>query len=147
MNLAQFNIARLRYPLDGRELKDFVDALPEINSLGDRSPGFVWRLTAGETDDATGLRPFGTDEVIVNLTVWESLEALREFIYHTRHLDYMRRRREWFDYAGIEAHLVLWWVPDGEIPTVEQAKQRLEHLVKHGPTSHAFTLRQPFPRP
>lgn len=145
MNLAQLNIARLRFPLDGPELKDFVDALPRINALGDNSPGFVWRLF-DESGDATGVaNPFG-DRVIINLTLWESVEALRGYIYHTEHLDFMRRRREWFDHTGIPEHLVLWWVPAGHTPTVDEAAQRLAHLEKHGPSPHAFTFRQPFAR-
>jgi Domain of unknown function (DUF3291) len=146
MNLAQLNIARLRYPLESPEMKDFVDALPEINGLGDASPGFVWRLTDEGGGDATSLRYFGED-VIVNLTVWESVQSLRDFIYHTRHLEYMRRRREWFDHEGLPAYLVLWWIPLGHKPTLEEAKERMEHLVKHGPTAEAFTFRQPFPDP
>jgi Domain of unknown function (DUF3291) len=146
MNLAQLNIARLRYPLESPEMKDFVDALPEINGLGDASPGFVWRLTDEGGGDATSLRYFGED-VIVNLTVWESVQSLRDFIYHTRHLEYMRRRREWFDHEGLTAYLVLWWIPLGHKPTLEEAKERMEHLVKHGPTAEAFTFRQPFPDP
>jgi hypothetical protein len=146
VNLAQLNIARLRFPLDGPELKDFVDALPEINGLGDASPGFVWRLQ-DESGDATGVaNPFG-EGVIINLTVWESVVALREFIYRSPHLDYMRRRREWFDHVGLEAYLVLWWVPVGHTPTVDEAAERLAHLEKHGSTEYAFTFREPYPRP
>lgn len=148
MNLAQLNIARIRFPLDGPELKDFVDGLPEINAMADASPGFRWRLTDGGGADATALRPFeGEDDILINMSVWESLESLRDFIYHTRHLDYMRRRREWFDHNGLEAYLVLWWVPEGHVPTVAEGKQRLEHLVKHGPTAEAFSLRESFPAP
>lgn len=145
MNLAQLNIARLRFPLDGPELKDFVDALPEINALGDNSPGFVWRLQ-DESGDATGVaNPFGKD-VILNLTLWESVEALRAYIYHTPHLEFMRRRREWFDHEGLPETLVLWWVPEGHLPTVDEAAERLAHLAQHGPTEHAFTLRKSFLR-
>lgn len=144
MNLAQLNIARVRFPLDGPELKDFVDGLPEINGLADDSPGFVWRLTDDGGADATGLRPFaGQDDILINISVWESLESLRDFVYHTKHLEFMRRRREWFDHRGLEAYLVLWWVPEGHIPTVAEAKERLEYLIKHGPTTEAFTLRDP----
>ncbi len=143
MNLAQLNIARLRFALDGPELKDFVDALPEINGLGDASPGFVWRLQ-DDSGDATGVaNPFG-DGVIINLTVWESVEALRDYIYRSPHLDYMRRRREWFDHDGLPEHLVLWWVPEGHTPTVDEAAERLAHLEKNGSTEYAFTLREPF---
>ena len=145
MNLAQLNIARLRFPLDSPELNDFVEALPEINGLGDLSPGFVWRRCE-ESGDPTGIdNPFDPD-IIVNLTVWESVEALRQFIYQSPHLDYMRRRREWFDHSGIEAHLVLWWVPQGHTPTVDEAAERLAHLEKHGSTEYAFTFRELHPR-
>ncbi len=143
MNVAQLNIARTRFPLDSPEMKDFVDALPEINGLGDRSPGFVWRLQ-DDNGDATSFRPFGRDDVITNLTVWESVEALRAFTYQTAHLDFMRRRREWFDYEGLQNHLVLWGVPSGHQPSFAEAKARLEHLDAHGSTPHAFTLRHPF---
>jgi Domain of unknown function (DUF3291) len=144
MSLAQLNIARLRFPLDGPELKDFVDGLPEINALGDSSPGFVWRLTDEGGADATALRPFeDRDDILINMSVWESLESLRDFIYHTKHLEYMRRRREWFDHNGLEAYAVLWWVPQGHIPTLAEGKERLEHLIKHGPTPEAFTFRDP----
>lgn len=146
MHLAQINIARLRFPLDSPQLKDFVDALPEINALAEKSPGYVWRLVDDEGADATSFRPFGGD-VIVNLTVWESVEALRGYIYHTPHLEYMRRRREWFDHAGAEPYLALWWIPEGHIPTLDEARQRLDHLAAHGPTPHAFTFRKPFPSP
>lgn len=147
MNLAQFNIARLRFPLDSLQLKDFVDGLLEINTLAENSPGYVWRLTDDAGVDATSFRPFDADDVLINLTVWESVETLRAFIYHTPHLEYMRRRREWFDHEGIDAYLTLWWVPVGHLPTLEEAKERMEHLAKHGPTPHAFTLREPFPNP
>jgi hypothetical protein len=148
VNLAQLNIGRVRFPLDGPELKDFVDGLPEVNALADSSPGFVWRLTDGGGADATALRPYeGEDDIMINMSVWESLESLRDFAYFTRHLEYMRRRREWFDHCGLEAYLVLWWVPKGHIPTVAEGKERLEHLVKHGPTPHAFTFRDSFPAP
>ncbi|HCT75363.1 MAG TPA: DUF3291 domain-containing protein [Micromonosporaceae bacterium] len=143
MNLAQLNIARLRFALDTSELKDFVDALPEINALAEKSPGFVWRLQ-DESGDATHVEnPFG-EGVIVNLTLWESVEALRAYVYHSPHMAYLRRRREWFDHAGIEAHLVLWWVPVGHTPTLDEAAERLDDLVTNGTSQRAFTLREPF---
>lgn len=140
MHIAQLNLARLRYPLDSPEVKEFVDAVPEINALADRSPGFVWRLTTPDTGDALNVRDFG-DDVIANLTVWETVQALRDYVYRTPHLDYMRRRREWFAHDGLGASLVLWRVPVGHIPTLDEARQRREHLIEHGPTPHAFTLR------
>jgi hypothetical protein len=139
VHLAQLNLARLAYPLDSPQLKDFVAGLPVVNGLAEAAPGFVWRLTDEGGGDATGLRPFG-DDVIVNLTVWESVEALRAFAYRTAHLDFMRRRRDWFVPFGAP-YAVCWWVPTGHRPTVEEAAERLELLRKDGSTTSAFNLR------
>ncbi|NGM16268.1 DUF3291 domain-containing protein [Verrucosispora sp. WMMA2044] len=142
-HLAQLNIARLRAPIDSPELADFVAQLPEINGLAERSPGYVWRLQ-DESGDATALRPFGPD-IIVNLTVWQSVEALRGFVYRTAHLEPMRRRREWFVPLD-RPHLVLWWIPAGVLPTITEAAERLE-LLTAGPSPEAFTFREPYPSP
>src|SRR5215211_3751648 len=115
-HLAQLNIARLLAPIDSPQLAEFVALLPETNALAERSPGFVWRLRADGADDATSLRPYGQD-MIVNLSVWESVEALREFTYRSVHLEPLRRRREWFAPLGSH-HLVLWWVPAGHLPSL-----------------------------
>lgn len=142
--LAQLNIARLRAPLDAPELADFVAALPEINALADAAPGFVWRLQT-EEGDATGIDAFGSD-VIVNLSVWENLEALHGFVFRSAHSDVMRRRREWFERMH-EAYLVLWWVPAGHRPTVDEAKDALRTMRRRGPCPEAFSFRSPFPAP
>ncbi|MFG1648171.1 DUF3291 domain-containing protein [Amycolatopsis sp. NPDC049252] len=142
--LAQLNIARLSAPLDSPELAGFVERLPEINGLAERSPGYVWRLQ-DESGDATGLRPFGPD-IVVNLTVWQSVETLRDFTYRTAHVEPLRRRREWF--VPLDGpHLVLWWIPADAIPTVEEAAKRLDSLRRNGPSPEAFTLRDPYPAP
>jgi uncharacterized protein DUF3291 len=145
MHLAQLNLARLAAPLTDPRLADFVTGLSKINAIADTAPGFVWRLVGDESDDATSLRPFGPD-VIVNLTVWESIEALRLFAYKTGHLDYLRRRREWFVPYG-DLYAVNWWIPAGHRPTVEEARDRLDRLRADGSTPDAFTLRAPFPMP
>ncbi|MBQ1047608.1 DUF3291 domain-containing protein [Micromonospora sp. C51] len=142
-HVAQLNIARLRAPLDSPELADFVALLPEVNDLAERSPGYVWRLQ-DESGDATALRPFEPD-IIVNLTVWQSIESLRGFVYRTAHLEPMRRRREWFTPLD-RPHLVLWWIPAGVLPTLTEAAERLE-LLRRGPSPEAFTLREPYPAP
>jgi heme-degrading monooxygenase HmoA len=144
-HLAQVNLATLRFPLDGPELAGFVAQLEPINALADGTPGFVWRLQT-EDGDATSIRPFDDERIMVNLSVWESLEALRGFVYASRHLDVMRHRREWF-LRMADPYLALWWVPPGSIPTVAEAKERLELLADHGPTARAFTFRAPFPEP
>jgi len=140
-HLAQLNIARFLHPLDSPAMKDFMDGLDPVNALADGSPGFVWRLVGETGQGATDVRgPFG-DDVIVNMSVWESVEALRNFTYHSGHLEYLRRRREWLHHVGISAHLVLWWVDEGHVPTLDEAAERLAHLAEHGPSGYAFTLR------
>jgi Domain of unknown function (DUF3291) len=145
MHVAQVNVARLRAPLDSPQLADFVAALEPINAIGDASPGFVWRLQTAE-GDATAIRVLGDDAIMINLTVWESIEALADFAYGESHRQVMRRRREWFEKMA-EAYLALWWVPEGHLPTVTEAEERLLHLRRHGPTRFAFTFRDPFPAP
>ncbi|MEV4757595.1 DUF3291 domain-containing protein [Micromonospora sp. NPDC049559] len=143
-HLAQLNLARLRAPLDDPRLADFVADLPVLNGIADTAPGFVWRLRDEEAADATGLRPFGPD-VLVNLTVWESVDTLRDYVYRSPHLESLRRRREWFHPDGLEPRLVLWWIPAGRLPTLAEARERRELLAAEGPGPGAFTLRQPFP--
>ncbi|MEW1777583.1 DUF3291 domain-containing protein [Streptomyces sp. NPDC086777] len=137
-HLAQLNVATLRYPLDDPRMAPFVDLLDTVNAAADDAPGFVWRLVEDGAADATALRPAGED-VIVNLTVWETQEALWAFTYRSEHLDVMRRRREWFQ-RHAEAHLVLWWVPAGHLPTTGEALERLADLRAHGPSARAFTF-------
>lgn len=142
--LAQMNIARLLAPLDSPQLQDFVDNLDRVNALADGSPGFVWRLQT-PAGDATTLRPLG-DDVIINMSVWVDVEALNQFVYRSEHVQIMRRRREWFE-RMIESHLVMWWVPRGHMPTVEEGIERLNHLRQHGPSAYAFNVRKAFPPP
>jgi hypothetical protein len=137
-HLAQLNVATVLHPLDDPRMAPFVELLDPVNAAADAAPGFVWRLVEDGAADATGLRPAGED-VIVNLTVWESQEALWDFTYRSGHLDLVRRRREWF-HRHVQAHLVLWWVPAGHRPTVEEALERLAHLRAHGPSPRAFTF-------
>ncbi len=143
-DLAQLNIARLSAPLDSPELADFVAGLEPINAVADAAPGFVWRLQ-DESGDATALRPWGED-VIVNLSVWESVEALRGFVFGLAHAAALKRRREWFGAYG-SASLVLWWVPRGHQPTLEEARLRLDLITASGAGPGAFTLRSPYAAP
>jgi heme-degrading monooxygenase HmoA len=144
-HLAQVNVATLRFPLDGPELAGFVAQLEPLNALADAYPGFVWRLQT-EDGDATSIRPFDDERIMVNMSVWESLEALRAFVYASRHLDVMRHRREWFQRMA-DPYLALWWVPAGTVPTVAEARDRLDLLARRGPSAGAFTFRAPFPAP
>jgi hypothetical protein len=142
--IAQLNIARALASLDDPLLADFIDGLDPINALADDAPGFVWRLQ-DETGDATTIRAFDDDLMIVNMSVWESIDSLAQFVYRSGHVSVMRRRREWFERLAI--HLVLWWVPTGHTPTVAEAKQRLAWLELYGPTPDAFTFKVRFPTP
>jgi Domain of unknown function (DUF3291) len=139
-HLAQVNVATLRAPLDSPQLAGFVAALEPINALADHSPGFVWRLQT-EDGDATAIRAFG-GRLMINMSVWESVEALRAYVYGDAHAAVLRRRREWFARLG-EPETALWWVPAGRLPTVAEAEERLGHLRARGPSARAFTLREP----
>jgi hypothetical protein len=145
-HLAQVNVGRLRAPVDAPETAEFIAALPEINALAEASPGFVWRLVGDVDDDATAVDIYDDKMIIVNASVWESVEALRAYVYDTLHVTYLRRRREWFEQLT-EAYTALWWVPAGHQPTVAELRERLDLLRANGPTPEAFTLRQPFPAP
>jgi len=145
LHVAQLNVARARGPMTGPVMAGFVALLEEINALAERSPGFVWRLQ-DEHGDATQIHAFGDPLVIVNLTVWESIDDLFRFAYRSDHVDVFRRRREWFvPYGG--PNLVLWLIPSGSIPSIEEARDRLVHLAERGPTVHAFTLKARFDGP
>ncbi|MBF4161117.1 DUF3291 domain-containing protein [Nocardioides acrostichi] len=142
-DLAQLNVGRLLAPQDSPVVADFVNALDEINALADAAPGFCWRF---QTDDGNAMaeRPFvGDDEMLVNFSTWESHESLADYVYRSHHVDFLRRRREWFEHLG-EVVTVLWWVPRGHRPTSAEALERLAHLREQGPTPWAFTFRTRF---
>jgi hypothetical protein len=148
--LAQVNIGRLRAPLSSPALAGFMAALDPVNALADAAPGFVWRLQT-EDGNATAIRAFewdtaGSAGVIMNMSVWESVEALASFVYSPAHLAVLRRRREWFEKMS-DAYLALWWIRRGSVPAVREAEDRVRHLRLHGPTPRAFTLRTHFPPP
>ena len=122
-HLAQVNIAQMKAPLDSALMSTFVARLDEINALADGSPGFVWRLQT-EAGNATYFRPYDDDRILVNLSVWESVEALRTYVYQTVHAELLRQRRQWFEqFEGV--YVALWWIPAGHIPGVDEAKTRL----------------------
>jgi hypothetical protein len=143
--LAQVNIGRLRAPVDHPMIKDFVDNLAPVNAQAEVSPGFVWRLT-GDGDDATDLAPYEEDPLIaINMSVWTDIASLGAFVYRGDHVQIMRRRREWFEHMDL--YMVLWWVPAGHRPTIDEAKAKLALLEARGPTPEAFTFKTPFPAP
>ena len=143
--LAQLNIGIIRGPMDSPVMAEFAANLERINAVADAAPGFVWRLQT-EEGDATAIRPFDDENMLVNMSVWKDMESLRRYVYHSAHVEVMRRRREWFQPMS-EACLVLWWVPRGHRPSITEAIARLERLRAHGPGPDAFTFRHPFPQP
>jgi len=141
-HLAQLNIAKMKFAIDDPELAGFVARLEDINALADDSPGFVWRLQTDD-GDATSIDYFGAD-TLVNMSVWQNIDSLHSYIYRTAHNEVMARRKEWFE-RMVEAYSVLWWIPIGSIPTLEEAARRLDSLRDHGPGPKAFTFKQVFP--
>ena len=144
-HLAQLNVARMIAPLEDPVMAGFVAQLDTVNALADASPGFVWRLQTDD-GDATALRVFDDSKVLVNLSVWESLESLREFAYRGQHKELLKDRRHWFENMD-GPYVVLWWIPAGHLPTVEEAKARLQTLRTEGPSEKAFTFGQSYPAP
>ncbi len=144
-HLAQVNIARLRAPIDDPLLAGFVARLDDVNALADAAPGFVWRLQT-DAGNATALRPYDDDWILFNLSVWESPERLREFVYRNAHAEVMRQRKAWFErFDG--AYYALWWLPAGHIPSIDEAKERLEHLRTHGESAYSFSFAKLHPSP
>ncbi len=141
-HLAQCNIATMRGDADDPVMAGFFARLDELNAIADAAPGFVWRLQTDD-GDATAIRAFDNPRILFNLSLWESVEALEEYVYRSDHLSAVQRRTAWFERPS-RAPLVLWWVPAGHVPDVEEAKGRLETLWQHGPGGSAFNFRQRF---
>ena len=138
-HLAELNIGRLLAPTDDPRVKEFMDNLDRINGLGKRMPGFVWMMEgSGEPGTGNTETFIGDDpQSVTNLTVWESVETLEQFVWNTVHRQFYERRKEWFEVLG-KMHFVMWWVPEGHRPTLDEALERLEHLREHGDSDHAF---------
>ncbi|MGH8433026.1 MAG: DUF3291 domain-containing protein [Pseudomonas sp.] len=143
--LAQVNIARAKAPLDDPLMRGFVAQLEPINRLAENSSGFVWRLQT-DAGDATAIKLFDDERIIVNMSVWDSFEALKDYVYSGEHLAVLRNKKSWMEKLDSPA-LVLWWVPQGYIPTPESAKLALAALQENGPSAAAFTFAKPYPAP
>jgi len=143
--IAQLNIGIIRGPMDSPIMAEFAANLDRINALAERTPGFVWRLQT-EEGNATAIRPFEDENLLLNMSVWRDIESLSGYVYKSAHVEIMRRRREWFERMS-EVFLVLWWVPKGHRPTVTEAIAKLEVLRRTGPSPEAFTFRNAFPAP
>lgn len=144
-HLAQINIARLIAPIDDPRIADFVAQLDGINALAEASPGFVWRLKS-ESGNATDIAYSDDPFVIPNMSLWKSVDELRDFVYRTQHLLVFKDRARWFEKMD-KPHYCLWWVPAGHLPTVREGRERLEHYQLHGPTQHSFWFSKLFPEP
>jgi hypothetical protein len=144
-HLAQVNVARMAAPLDSPVMADFVAQLPAVNAMADRAPGFVWRLETA-AGDATALQPYDDPMMLVNMSLWESLESLQEFTYRAGHREVFRDRARWFEKPA-QAHMAIWWTPAGHIPSVQEAVQRLEFRRRFGDCPAAFSFAHPSPVP
>lgn len=141
-HLAEFNIARLRAPLEADDNAEFVAVLDAVNRIAEVSPGFVWRLTSDDDRSASYVQVYDDPLLIVNFSVWTDLDSLRHYVYRSGHGAYFRRRKEWFDDSG--SALVCWWIPAGEIPSTDEAVARLARLECEGPSPDAFTFTTAF---
>jgi Domain of unknown function (DUF3291) len=145
-HLAEFNIARLKMPLEAAANAEFVAVLEPVNLLAEASEGFVWRLTDDGGLSSTYVVAYDDPQTIVNLTVWQSVESLKHFVYRSGHGSYFRRRTEWFE-PSTDVNMVCWWVRAGELPTVDDAVKRLDHLRAYGQSEQGFLFTEPVPRP
>ena len=138
MHLAELNIGRLLHPVDDPRMADFVDNLARVNEMAERMPGFVWRLTGdGSNGGALDVRPYDDPMMAVNMSVWERVEDLEHFVWNTVHKRFYQRKQEWFELLKSH-HFVMWFVPEGHIPRLDEAKERLSHLEAKGNSDHAF---------
>ena len=144
-HLAQINIARLVAPVDDPRIADFVAQLDTVNALAESAPGFVWRLQS-DSGNATDIAYSDDPMIIVNMSVWESVEALQQFTYGARHIGVFRDRARWFEKPS-KPNYCLWWSPEGHRPTVAEGRERLQHYQDHGATPFAFWFSQRFPAP
>jgi hypothetical protein len=135
-HLAQLNIGRIRHDIEDPRMADFTNNLARINGLAERTAGFVWRYI-DDSGNSTSTRPYADPRIAINMSVWESIESLVRFVYQTVHKRFYGRREEWFEHFE-GPYFVMWWVPAGHLPSVQEAIERLEHLKEHGPTEHAF---------
>lgn len=133
MHIAELNIGKLRYAVDDPRLAEFMDNLDRVNALAERSPGFVWRLT-GEGNNATDVIHDGMN---VNLSVWESAEALETYVWNTVHVRFYRKKASWFEHLDTP-YFVMWPIEEGHIPTLEEAFERLAHLREQGSSERAY---------
>ena len=138
-HLAELNVGRLVAPTDDPRVAEFMNALDKINGMGKRMPGFVWMME-GSGEPGTGnteAKIAGDPRYVSNLTVWESVETLENFVWNTVHRAFYAKREQWFEVLGA-MHFVMWWVPVGHRPTLDEGLARLELLKQKGDGEEAF---------
>lgn len=145
MYLAQVNIAEMKAPINDPIMEDFVNNLDRINALAEQSKGFVWRLK-GDENNATAIRVFDYDFLIINMSVWKDIDTLFDFTYNTAHVEILKRKKEWFHHMK-QMHMACWYVEKEHYPTPDEAKERLNHIRKHGETPYAFSFKSRFSIP
>ncbi|WP_036196125.1 DUF3291 domain-containing protein [Maribacter antarcticus] len=144
--IAEINIARMKgVNIDDPIMKEFVDNLDRVNDLAENTKGFVWRLK-DENNDATNFNPYNDEQVIINVSLWETIESLEMFVYKTFHTDFLKKRKEWFHSYG-KVYTAMWWIPKGEFPTIQEAVKKLDYLQKNGSSQVAFNFRNKFSKP
>jgi len=144
--IAEINIAKMKgVDINDPIMKEFVENLDAVNQIAEKSEGFVWRLK-DENNNATSLNPYNDETIIINVSVWKSIETLENFMYRTFHSDFLKRRKEWFLTYG-SAHTAMWWIPEGHIPTMQEAVDKLSFLQTNGPSPNSFDFRHKFPAP
>ncbi len=143
MYLAQFNIAEAIAAMDSPIMADFINNTDRINALAEKHPGFVWRLKGEYSDDSYSIKAFDNDFMLVNMSIWKDRESLFDYVYNSGHIEIFKRRKEWFEKMP-KMHMVLWYVAEGHIPSVEEGIERLEYLREHGESSRAFSFKSSF---
>jgi heme-degrading monooxygenase HmoA len=144
-HLAQINIAHLLAPIDSPLLADFVADIDYINGIAEKSKGFVWRLK-DDSGNATDINPFDNKQYIVNMSVWESLDDFKKFVYESGHVEVFKKRAKWFSKMNTP-HAAMWWVSNGHVPTAQEGKEKLEFLAKNGDTIDSFSFKRIFEKP
>lgn len=139
--LSQVNIAKSLAPMDDPIMQDFINNVDKINAIADTSEGFIWRLKDEDKEEAAAV--FQDDSLIINMSIWENLESLFNYTYKSGHIEVFKRKKEWFSKMKM-VHMAFWYIPEGDIPTFQDAKNRLDYLEKHGDTPFAFSFKSNF---
>jgi hypothetical protein len=144
--IAEINIARMKgVDINDPIMKEFVDNLDKVNSIAESSKGFVWRLK-DESNNATNINPYNDEQVIINISVWQSIESLEDFMYKTFHSEFLKRRKQWFQNFG-KVSTAMWWINKGDLPNVNEAVEKLAYLQKNGPSEIVFDFKKKYPPP